>query len=122
MESSGRIELEAEVHEVVGARSLTHGELQPGSYVRIAVSDAGLGMDAATLARIFEPFFTTRSAGNGIVTVLGHVRSSNSVVSLFGMSSVMSCPQGSSARHQPRSAARASNCENGLFGKLRARM
>ncbi|MEA2865941.1 MAG: hypothetical protein QOE39_656 [Bradyrhizobium sp.] len=66
MEIAGRIDLETEVLEVVGERSLTHGELQPGRYVRIAVRDAGRGMDGSTLARIFEPFFTTRSAGNGL--------------------------------------------------------
>jgi CheY-like chemotaxis protein len=66
MENTGRIEVETEVHEVADVRYLTHGELQPGRYVRIAVRDAGRGMDGATLARIFEPFFTTRSAGNGL--------------------------------------------------------
>jgi signal transduction histidine kinase len=66
MENAGRIEIETELHEIAGQRSLTHGELQPRRYVRIAVSDAGRGMDGATLARIFEPFFTTRAAGNGL--------------------------------------------------------
>lgn len=66
MEDAGRIELDAELFEVAGARPLSHGELQPGRYVRLAVSDSGRGMDGTTLARIFEPFFTTRSAGNGL--------------------------------------------------------
>jgi signal transduction histidine kinase/CheY-like chemotaxis protein len=66
MENAGRIEVETDVHEIGSARSLTHGELQPGRHVRIVVRDAGRGMEAATLARIFEPFFTTRSAGNGL--------------------------------------------------------
>ncbi len=41
------------------------GALLPGSFVRMQVSDNGVGMDAQTQARIFEPFFTTRQQGDG---------------------------------------------------------
>jgi len=40
-------------------------DLKPGTYIRIAVEDTGLGMDAATLARATEPFFTTKSDSKG---------------------------------------------------------
>ena len=41
-------------------------QIEPGSYVRLSVSDTGSGMDEETLSRAFEPFFTTRPFGEGI--------------------------------------------------------
>ena len=41
------------------------GELEPGRYLRVAVRDTGMGMDAATIARAVEPFFTTKAPGEG---------------------------------------------------------
>jgi CheY-like chemotaxis protein len=42
-----------------------HLSLQPGSYVMLAISDTGCGMDAHTLSQIYEPFFTTKERGKG---------------------------------------------------------
>lgn len=39
--------------------------LKPGSYIRLSVTDKGLGMDEATLARAQEPFYTTKGVGKG---------------------------------------------------------
>jgi len=39
--------------------------LAPGAYIRLATTDTGEGMEAATLARAAEPFFTTKPLGRG---------------------------------------------------------
>lgn len=43
-----------------------HSELEPGNeYVRITVSDTGMGMDKEHVKKIFEPFFSTKEVGKG---------------------------------------------------------
>ncbi|MCC6872828.1 MAG: response regulator, partial [Sandaracinaceae bacterium] len=41
------------------------GDVAPGPYVRVAVSDDGCGMDPQTLAKCCDPFFTTKAPGKG---------------------------------------------------------
>jgi PAS domain S-box-containing protein len=61
----GRIRVSAEPVLLGPDDSASHGDIPPGPYIRMTLSDTGLGMDPETLKRIFDPFFTTKAPGEG---------------------------------------------------------
>jgi len=64
MPQGGNLLLKSEVVSGTELRQRFH-EAKEDRYLRIRVSDSGIGMDAETRSRIFEPFFTTKEHGQG---------------------------------------------------------
>jgi len=65
MAKGGTLHVEVRRARLGAADRPLHAWVEPGSYVSVALSDTGTGMDAQTLARVFEPFFTTKPVGVG---------------------------------------------------------
>jgi nitrogen-specific signal transduction histidine kinase/CheY-like chemotaxis protein len=65
MPSGGTLTIETSNVAVDAAFSNAAGDLKPGEYVVISVSDTGSGMPPEVLNRVFEPFFTTKPPGAG---------------------------------------------------------
>jgi PAS domain S-box-containing protein len=65
MPAGGRITVTLEQCSVSEDEASENEDLKPGPWVKLSVTDQGVGMDEATLEQIFEPFFTTKGAGIG---------------------------------------------------------
>jgi PAS domain S-box-containing protein len=62
MPGGGRLRIETANADIEPS---TSGDLTPGAYVRLSVTDTGTGMSPEVISRAFEPFFTTKPQGQG---------------------------------------------------------
>jgi signal transduction histidine kinase len=107
MPTGGKLTIEAANCHLDEVYAAAHAEVAPGQYVQISVSDTGVGMPDAVVARAFDPFFTTKGPGQGtglgLSQVYGFAKQSNGHVKIY------SAPgQGTSVKlYLPRAQAAA---------------
>ena len=79
----GRIRIETDTIRLDRPLRNLHGDIPPGDYVRLTVSDSGCGMAPGMIEHIFEPFFTTKTVGKGtglgLATVYGILQQNHAI-------------------------------------------
>ena len=87
MPEGGKLTIETAECDLDEEYVARHPGSAPGPHVMIAVSDSGVGMNAATIPRVFEPFFTTKGPGKGsglgLSTVYGIVKQSGGSIYVY---------------------------------------
>ncbi|MET0306015.1 MAG: PAS domain S-box protein [Solirubrobacterales bacterium] len=87
MPDGGRLLIEACNAELDDEYAYMHPDTEPGDYVRLKVSDTGVGMDEQTIQRAYEPFFTTKGkaegTGLGLATVYGIVTGAGGRIDIY---------------------------------------
>ncbi len=87
MPSGGKLTMEASNSYLDEAYCTQNGDVRPGQYVQIAVTDTGSGMSKEVVERAFEPFFTTKQSGQGtglgLSQVYGFVKQSGGHVKIY---------------------------------------
>jgi CheY-like chemotaxis protein len=65
MPEGGRLTIETANTRLEESGERLTDHVDPGDYVRVAVTDTGHGMPADVIAKAFDPFFTTKPVGQG---------------------------------------------------------
>ncbi len=86
MPNGGELYLETKIIILDDAFSKPH-QAKPGRYVKVSVTDTGIGMDEFVRQRIFDPFFTTkeksRGTGLGLASAFGIIKNHDGIITVY---------------------------------------
>jgi PAS domain S-box-containing protein len=87
MGSAGKLTIEVGNVSLDDAYAKINGDVTPGQYVMLAVTDTGSGMTVEVAAQAFEPFFSTKPEGKGtglgLSMVYGFVKQSQGHIKIY---------------------------------------
>ena len=87
MPAGGKLVIETRNDMLDEAAVANEVGVELGDYVRMSVSDTGVGMAPAVIARVFEPFYTTKEPGKGtglgLSVIYGFVKQSGGHVTIY---------------------------------------
>ncbi|AYH42573.1 PAS domain S-box protein [Azoarcus sp. DN11] len=87
MPAGGTLTIETDAVSLDEHYAALEGDVKPGPYVMLAVSDTGCGMTSDVVQRAFDPFFTTKETGKGsglgLAMVHGFVNQSGGHVKIY---------------------------------------
>jgi CheY-like chemotaxis protein len=87
MPDGGIVTIETENADVESGQMGSFGEMTPGRYAVLSITDNGEGMPPEVLRRVMEPFFTTKEQGKGtglgLSMVYGFMKQSGGAVHLY---------------------------------------
>src|SRR5271165_2598257 len=87
MPHGGRITIETANASLDEAYCARFGDVAPGQYVLLSVTDTGTGISPENLSKVFEPFFTTKSdstrTGLGLAMIYGFVKQSKGHIRIY---------------------------------------
>jgi len=87
MPEGGKLVFETAMMEIDDRYVAQETDVEPGTYVRLSISDTGEGMTPEAQQRAFEPFFTTKAIGKGtglgLSMIYGFVRQSGGHITIY---------------------------------------
>jgi CheY-like chemotaxis protein len=121
MPNGGRLIIETANVAVDAGQAAELKGVQAGDYVRLSITDSGVGIAPDVLPKVFEPFFTTkgtgRGSGLGLSTLYGFASQSGGTVTIYselgrGTTVNLYLPR---AEEEAGSARRATNRNGGIL-------